>query len=298
VPSKSSAKHARPRSDKARPAGAGRPLWSGTLSLGLVSVPVDVYAATRAGGVALRLLAPDGVPIARRFFCPEDDEEVPSEHLVRGYEHTRGQYVVVSDEELEGLAPDKSRDIDLRSFVPLAELDPIYFERAFFLLPTGTSNKAYPLLASVMESGGRAGIATFVMRDREYLVAIIAQDGLLLAQALRFPDQVRSTDALELPAAQRLPASKVEPFVAAIRKHARAEVDLERLHNENADALRKLAEKKARNAKNVVRAEVAEDAANDAELIDLMDVLQRSLQGKAGATKLKGTLQPRRAKSR
>jgi DNA end-binding protein Ku len=304
VPSKSSSQrsrrsssHASDRSGKERPSGLGRPQWSGTLSFGLVSIPVELYSGTRSGGVALRLLAPDGVPISRRFYCPEHDEPVESDHLVRGYEHTRGQYVVITDEELEGLAPDKSRDIDLRSFAPLAELDPVYFDRSFYLLPAGTSSKAYQLLASVMEDSERAGIATFVMRDREYLVAILAREGLLIAQTLRFPDQVRSTDALDLPASQRVPANVVEAFSKVIRKHSRDELDLERVHNEGADALRKLAEKKARNSKNVVRAKADEDVATDAEIIDLMDVLQRSLKDKEGATKLKGTLKPSRRKS-
>jgi DNA end-binding protein Ku len=303
VPSKSSSQRPRrssqqpARASNDRPGGLGRPQWSGTLSFGLVSIPVELYSGTRAGGVSLRLLAPDGVPLSRRFYCPEHDEPVDNDQLVRGYEHARGEYVVITDEELEGLAPDKSRDIDLRSFAPLAALDPVYFDRSFFLLPAGTSSKAYQLLTSVMEDSERAGIATFVMRDREYLVAILAQDGLLIAQTLRFPDQVRSTDALDLPSAQRLPASAVEGFTKAIRKHARDELDLQRVHNEGADALRKLAEKKARNAKNVVRAKADEDVATDAEIIDLMDVLQRSLKGKEGATTLKGTLKPSRRKS-
>ena len=274
----------------------GRPQWSGTLSFGLVSIPVELYSGTRTGGVALRLLAPDGVPLARRFFCSEDGEPVSSEHLVRGYQHARGEYVVISDEELEGLAPDKSRDIDLRAFAPLAELDPVHFERSFFLLPSGTSSKAYQLLAQVMESSERCGIATFVMRDREYLVAIIAQDGVLVAQALRFPDQVRSSDALDLPAAGRVPASAVDSFAKVIRKQAREELDLSRLHNEGADALRELAEQKARDKSNLVQVEPEPDAASDAEIIDLMDVLQRSLRGKDGASKLKGSVKSARAK--
>jgi DNA end-binding protein Ku len=306
VPSKSSASSSRGgrRSSqhapaKERPKGLGRPQWSGTLSFGLVSIPVELYSGTRSGGVSLRLLAPDGVPLSRRFFCPEHDEPVDNDKLVRGYEHARGEYVVVTDEELEGLAPDKSRDIDLRSFAPVSELDPVYFDRSFFLLPAGTSSKAYQLLASVMEDSERAGIATFVMRDKEYLVAILAQDGLLIAQTLRFPDQVRSTDALDLPEAKRVPASAVEAFTKVIRKHARDEVDLERLHNDGADALRKLAEKKAKTKKNVVHAKTDEDTATDAEIIDLMDILQRSLQDKdkQGATKLKGTLTQSRRKS-
>jgi DNA end-binding protein Ku len=276
VPRRRSSSQRRGRSSASeRPEGA-RPQWSGTLSFGLVSIPVDLYPATRSGGVALRLLAADGTPLARRFYCPEDGKPVPYEHLVRGYEHAKGKHVVVTDEELEALAPEKSRDIDLRSFVARASLDPVYFERAFHLWPSGSSTKAYHLLADVLERTGRAGIGTFVMREREYPVAILAVDGLLRAQTLRFADEIRSTDALGLPRSGRVPSAEVERFAKAIRKEARAGFDPEKLHNEGADALRKLAQQKARSKSNLVQAP-DEEAAGDAEVIDLMAVLQRSL---------------------
>ena len=279
MPSRRSSNRGRARRREAsdqRPEGA-RPLWSGTLSFGLVSIPVDLYAATRSGGVALRMLAPDGTPLARRFFCPEDGAPVPYEDLVRGYEYAKGKHVVVSDEELEALAPEKSRDIDLRFFVERASLDPVYFERVFHLWPGGSSTKAYHLLADVLERTGRAGIGTFVMREREYPVAILAQDGLLRAQTLRFADEIRSIDALALPRSQRLSAAEIERFAKAIRKEARAEFEPERLHNEGADALRKLAQQKARTKSNLVHAPDEDVAQGEAEVVDLMAVLQRSL---------------------
>jgi DNA end-binding protein Ku len=264
------------------------------LSFGLVSIPVDLYPGTRTGGVALRLLADDGAPLARRFYCPDDGEAVPSEHLVRGYEYSPGQYVVVTDEELEALQPEKSRDIDLRLFVAKDELDPAHFERAFFLAPGGDSTKAYRLLSSVMEQQELAGIATFVMREHEYLVAILADSGLLRAQVLRFAGEVRATKELALPHDKRVSAGDVERFSKAIRKNARADFDLQSLHDEGADAIRKLAEKKARDKKQLVQSPIAEDAHADAEIVDLMEVLQRSLAGskqQAGSSKrsLKGS---------
>jgi DNA end-binding protein Ku len=295
VPSRrSSGRRSRARREPAseRPEGV-RPQWSGTLSFGLVSIPVDLYGATRGGGVALRMLAPDGTPLARRFYCPDDGEPVPYEHLVRGFEHAKGQHVVVTDEELEALAPEKSRDIDLRSFVERSALDPVYFERSFFLFPGGTSSKAYHLLAQVMESKGRAGIGSFVMRDREYVVAILADGGLLRAQTLRFSDQIRSIEGLKLPRA-RVKSADVERFAKAIRKHARDALDLEQLHDESADALRKLAQTKARSERNVVHADVGEDAQSQAEIVDLMAVLQRSLGERGGRAKRKRAATPRR----
>jgi DNA end-binding protein Ku len=259
-----------------------RPFWSGTLSFGLVSVPVDVYAGTRAGGVSLRMIAPDGTPLSRRYYCPEDDVEVPNEELTRGYEIAKDEYVTVTDEELAALEPEKSRDIDLRLFVPSSAIDPVYFERSFFLAPAGDSTKAYRLLAEVMQRSDRVGIATFVMREKEYLVAIAAHDGLLRAEALRFHEEVRSIEGVGLPKPPELAPDAVKRFESLIEKHASKAFDPSALHDEAAEALRKLAADKQRRKRDVVKSEAAEPAAEArADVIDLMEILKRSLQGEA-----------------
>lgn len=257
------------------------PQWSGSLSFGLVSIPVQLYSATRTARVSLRMLAPDGAPVVRRFFCPEDGEQVGQEDLARGFEYKPGKYVQVTDEELEALEPDKSRDIDLRLFVPVSALDPVYFERMYFLTPSGDSNKAYQLLVSVMERTGRAGIATFVMHDREYLVAIIAQHGLLCAEVLRFHTELRDPDALPLGKAK--PDSKlVKQFEELLGKHDRDKWDPESTHNERAEALRDLAAKKAKKGKDVIEVAPAgeedEDVSGETQTVDLMKLLKQSLQ--------------------
>jgi DNA end-binding protein Ku len=244
-----------------------------------VSVPVDLYAATRASHIGLRMLGPDGTPLARRFFCPEEDKELSSDELVRGYEYKPGKYVTVTDEELESLEPKKSRDIDLQHFVAAESIHPIYFERSFFLMPSGDSGKAYQLLASVMERSKRAGIATFVLRDREYLVAIFARDGVLTAEALRFPDEVRDADALGVSRKAKPAPAAVKTFAALIEKHAGDKFDPNKLHNEHNEALRELAAKKAKRKQDVVQtgAEVASDD-GDAETVDLMRLLKQSMK--------------------
>lgn len=279
-PSKSRARSKSRESKENGEQGRLRPVWSGTLTFGLVSIPVDLYPATRAARVALRMLAPDGSPVARRFHNPDDDSEVPSDDLVRGYEYQKGKYVEVTDEELEALEPDKSRDIDLRLFIDADTLDPMYFERTFFLVPSGDSNKAYHLLTRVMEREHRAGIATFVMRDHEYLVAILAQDGLLLAEGLRFHDAVRDASRLELPKKPRVDAKLVKQFETAIGRHAHDRFDPESIHNEHNEALRKLAEQKARKHADIVESNAAggdEDDDGEAQTVDLMRLLKESL---------------------
>ncbi|MGH7471964.1 MAG: Ku protein, partial [Longimicrobiales bacterium] len=140
-----------------------RAIWSGTITFGLVSVPVHLFPASRSAPMGLRMVDADGTPLQRRYVCPEHDQEVEWDDLVRGYEIADHQFVVVTDDELEALEPKRSREIDLRQFVPLEQLDPRFFERGYYLVPADESTKAYQLLASIMEKSGRAGIATFVM---------------------------------------------------------------------------------------------------------------------------------------
>lgn len=274
-----SGKRKRARRSEAAEERAGlHPQWSGSLSFGLVSIPVQLYSATRNARVSLRMLAPDGSPVVRRYFCPEHDEQLEQDDLARGYEYKPGKYVQVSDEELEALEPDKSRDIDLRLFVPADAIDPVYFERMYFLTPSGDSNKAYHLLMSVMERTKRAGIATFVMHDREYLVAIFAQHGLLCAEVLRFHSELR--DPSQLAIAKKPDAKLVKQFEALLSKHAHDKFAPESLHNQRNEAMRELAAKKAKKGKDVVEVSANVDLTEEGEpeSVDLMKLLKQSLQ--------------------
>lgn len=268
-----------------------RSVWSGTISFGLVSIPVTLFPANRSTGVSLRMLDSDGTPLSRRYYDPETDEEVPRDEIVRGYEIEKDEYVVVTDEELNAVEPEKSRDIDLRRFVEVDELDPFYFERAYFLAPDGNSTKAYRLLAAIMEESGRAGIATFVMRTREYLVAILAENGILRAETLRFHDEIRDASAIDLPEKPAVPASRKKSMRSAIKALTEDELDLTELEDHYSRRLRELAESK-RDEGRVRKAPVAarDEDDEDADVIDLMEVLKRSLQGGAASART-----PRRA---
>jgi DNA end-binding protein Ku len=252
-----------------------RSFWSGTLSFGLVSIPVDLLPAHRSAEGSLRMLDRDGTPLVRRYFCPSEEKQLESEELVHGYELGSGKVVVVTDEELEALAPKKSREIDLRRFVDRDSIDPLYFERSYFLVPGADSSKAYRLLCEVMERSGRAGIATFVMREKEYLIAIFAEGGLLRAETLRFADEVRSSADVGLP-------KRVTPDPRTLDKVRRAVAGLEqrkfsaRELSDPHEPLRKLAQQKYRSKRDVVRAGESQAEAGG-EIIDLMEVLRRSL---------------------
>jgi DNA end-binding protein Ku len=253
----------------------GRPFWSGLLSFGLVSIPVDLLPAHHSTGGAMHMIDEDGTRLSRRYYCPVDGQEIDADHLVKGYELDDGKVVVATDEELEALAPKKSREIDLRLFVDREGIDPLYFERSYFLAPGEGAGKAYRLLVTVMQDSRRAGIATFVMRDKEYLVAIFAEAGLLRAETLRFHDEVRSTRGLGLAKPSRVDdvtAKRVRQTVARLMQDTWDPSELSDPH----DALRQLAERKYKQGKDVVKGERT-PGREGADVIDLMAMLKQSL---------------------
>src|SRR3989442_10822373 len=140
--------------------------------------------------------------------------------MVRGFEYEKGKYVIVTDEELERLAPEQSRDIDLRKFVDLESIPPLYFDRSYFLAPSEGSEKAYKLLAETMKKEALAGVATFVMRGKEYLVAIFPENGILRAETMRFADEIRSPKEIDLPEKKKVPAATVQKIEKFIEKHS------------------------------------------------------------------------------
>ena len=279
-----------------------RAFWSGTITFGLVSIPVNLFSGARSHGVALRMLSEDGTPLSRRFFCPKHEKEVDGDEIVRGYEIKDDKFIVVTDDELEALEPEKSRDIDLRRFVDADEIDPVYFERPYFLTPAGETTKAYRLLAASLEENNRAGIATFVMRGKEYLVAITAENGILRADTLRFADELRGPEAVGLPKKRpKAKAADVTKMKKLIKTHSSAKIAESELEDEYADKLLKLVKKKERKDEDVYELpeDVAEDEAPDPDVIDLVEVLKRSLRsGDAAPRKRAKKAAPRKRTTR
>ena len=260
---------------------AARPFWSGTLTFGLVSVPVDLYPGNRTNRAPLRMLGPEGEPLARRYYSQKSGHDLDQEEMVRGYEIEKDKYVIVTDEELERLAPEQSRDIGLRRFVDLQSISPLYFDRSYFLAPAEGSEKAYKLLAETMEKSHLAGIATFVMRGKEYLVAIFPENGILRAETMRFADELRSPKDVGLPEKKKLPAATVRKFEKIIAKNSAKHLSPESLKDEKTAQLLKLVEKKRKQHKDVV--EVEEPGRDEGKVVDLMEVLKKSLARKRKA---------------
>ncbi|HEX7151689.1 MAG TPA: Ku protein [Thermoanaerobaculia bacterium] len=256
-----------------------RSFWSGTITFGLVTVPVNLFPATAPRQVAFKMLGPEDAPVRRRYVCSKDGEPLEADDIVRGYEIEKGKFVVVSDDELEAIEPRKSREIDLRIFVDRTELDPMYFVRAYFLTPAGGSNKAYRLLAEVMEKSGRAGIATFVMRAKEYLIAILAENGILRAETLRFHDELRKPEDVGLPDKARPKSADVTKFEKLIASHS-GKADFTEMLDDYAKRVEKLVKEKQKKNEGIVRApELSREDAEEGggEVIDLLEVLRRSM---------------------
>jgi DNA end-binding protein Ku len=283
--------------DFEQPSGL-RPFWSGTITFGLVSVPVALYAATRPRGVALKMIGPDEAPVRRQYVCSKDETPLDADDIVRGYEIEKGKFVVVTDEELEAVEPRKSREIDLRLFVDRDEIDPMYYDRAYFLVPASGTNKAYRLLAEVMEKKNQAGIATFVMRAKEYFVAILAENGILRAETLRFADELRTPEDVGLPDVMKAPPAEVKKFETQIAKHAK-KLDMHEFLDDYTERLEKLVARKERKKEDVVRApEELREEEEGGEVVDLLAVLSRSLgQGSGAKRKPAKRAAPKRASS-
>lgn len=186
-----------------------RSIWSGSVSFGLVNVPVKVVTAVKSKDVRFHMLhEADGARIENRRVCSAEGSEVPYEEIVKGYSLGGDRYVTVSKEELESLDPEASRAIEISDFVDLSEIDPLYFEHPYYLVPDKGAGKAYGLLVEAMRRTNRAAIARVVLRTKEHLVAVRALDDVLTMTTLFYHDEVVPTSELEVAEPKTAPAEK------------------------------------------------------------------------------------------
>ena len=174
-----------------------RAIWSGSISFGLVNVPVRMYSAIDEQDVRFHLLhEKDDSRIGYEKVCKEEGKPVPDDEIVKGYEFAEGEYVYVTDEDLEAAAGETYRTIDIQDFVDVEEVDPIYFERSSYLGPSEGGEKTYALLVQAMEDSGLVGIATYVMRDKQQLGCLRVRDGVIVLEKMFFADEIRPTDEI------------------------------------------------------------------------------------------------------
>jgi len=255
-------------------------LGSGTISFGLVSIPVKLYTAASSGGVSFNLLhAKCGSRIKQQTFCPVCNEVVERSALVKGYEFQKDQYVRFTDEELKALEGEASKVIDIAEFVPLASVDPIYFEKTYYLGPDKGGEKPYRLLADAMAKSDKVALATFVMRGKESLVLVRpAQDGLML-HTMYFADEVRDFGEIEKGKSVKLREGELGLAERLIGELSHDEFKPEQYQDAYRGRVLDLASSKVEGKEITAAAPEAQRA----QVIDLMDALKQSLARKAGA---------------
>jgi len=282
-----------------------RAIWSGTISFGLLNVPVRMFSAVARRNIALReIRESDSAKIKHRRVAEGTDEEVPYENIIKAYELSPGQYVPLGKDDLAALAPEKTRAIDVQDFVDIEEIDPMYFDSPYYLGPADGAEKAYSLLASAMESSGKAAIARFVFRNKEHLSAIRASDGVLTLTTMRFHDEVVPPTELDdaLPDKQPKVAKKERQMAEQLIDSLSTEFEPNSYRDEYREQLLSLIEQKAE-GKEIVAPEAEEPKATKAP--DLMAALEESIaavkdKGSSGkkASKPKGKAAKGKAKSK
>ena len=253
-----------------------RAIWNGFISFGLVTIPVSVGLAQQRSDVSFRTLSRStNKPVKQKRWDPERDVEVGTEDTVKGWEFSKGQYVPVEEGELERFAARQEKTIRILQFVDAAEVDPVYFERAYWLDPQERAERPYLLLTRAMEQSGRAAVGRFVLSTKEHLVLLRATDGMLALQTLYYPEDVRVRDKKEI--IERLEGVEVSPEELAMAEQLVAGLAKpfapEEYPNETRAALVEFLEAKAAGR------EVAapEEAPAPAPVIDLMAALKASL---------------------
>jgi DNA end-binding protein Ku len=251
-------------------------MWSGAISFGLVNVPVKLYSAVSKKTVRFHQLNGEtGNRIQQKRMDPETGEEVAYEKIVKGFELTKDRYVVITPDEMETLDPEKSRTIDIEDFVDLEEIDPIYYDHPYYLVPDKGAAKAYGLLLGAMERAGKVAIAKVVLRSKEQLVAIRPSNDILMMETMIFHDEVVSHEDLDdLPDAKELKASDRELKMAEqLIESLSTGFEPEKYSDEYREKVLALIEKKAQGEEIAVQPE----APQPAKVPDLMAALEASL---------------------
>ena len=257
-----------------------RPIWKGAISFGMVTIPVRLYTATDEKDVRFRLLhRDDHAPIAEKRFCTAEDREVGWDELVRGFEIRKGEFVVIDPKELEEVKPESANTIDIGDFVDLEEIDPIYFEKSYFLEPDDVGAKPFSLLKRALEETGRIAVARVTIRSKERLATIRAYDGTLVLETMYWPDEIRSTRGLDLPDAGESKVSPKELSMArALVDNLSAKFRPEEYTDRYRIALQELIERKMagerRNAKR---------RRPEPKIVDLMEALEASVRASRSA---------------
>lgn len=262
-----------------------RAIWSGSISFGLVNIPIKLYAAVSRKNVSFNQLdSRTGSRIKYKKVSAADGDEVPAEAIVKGYELASGAYVTVGDDELAALDPEASRSIDIEEFVDLADIDPIFYDSAYYVAPDKATAKPYALLTQAMEEAGKVGVARFVMRSKQYLCAIRPKDGALVLSTMVYADEVNDpAEIAEIADLEEVKLTKKEldmarQLIASLSDH----FDVDRFEDTYRNRVLDLIERKAAGETEIV---APPEPMSDDKVVDLMAALEASVKEAKAARK-------------
>ena len=258
-----------------------RAIWTGAINFGLVHIPVSLWKATRPQDVHFRMLhAKDHAPLEQKRYCSIEQIEVPNDEIVKGYELSSGEYVVVDPDELEALEPENAHSIDIADFVELADIDPIYYETAYYMSPGKGAAKPYSLLVAAMAQSGKAAIARFIMRTKEHLVIMRPVDNAITLSTLYYADEVMTLDEVPgIPKSAQPSKQELNMAIRLVDSMTKA-FEPENYEDNHRERIMEMLEEKAKGKK----ISAPDKQAEPAKIIDLVSALQASL-GEASTPK-------------
>src|SRR3954465_2626707 len=256
-----------------------RSIWTGAINFGMVTIPVKLYSATEQKDVRFHLVhIRDGARIVEKRFCSEEDKEVSWDEIGKGYEVRKGEYVVMEREEVEDAAPETTKTIDIGDFVEIEEIDPIYFEKSYFLEPTDIGVKPFNLLRRALEETGRVAVAKVAIRTKERLATLRVYESTMVLETMYWPDEIRSVDELDLPSGkQAAPQPREVDMARTLIESLASHFEPDHYKDEFRGALLDLIERKMKGEQRSTKRRKPE-----AKVVDLMEALQASLEGAKG----------------
>jgi len=253
-----------------------RAMWSGSISFGLVNIPVKLFSGSESNSLDLDMLRKsDLCPIRYLRVCKTDSKEVPYEEIVKGYEYTDGEYIVLTDKDFENASLEKTHTIDILDFVDEAEIDTRYFEKPYYLEPDKSGVKAYALLREALKRSGKVGIANYVLRNRGSIGVLKPLDDVLVLNQMRYSEEVRSAADLKLPGSESLREQEIALALSLIDQLT-AKFDPAKYHDQYTEDLKRMIEEKAQGNKPAPHGK----APQPTEVADMMALLKESLKQK------------------
>lgn len=263
-----------------------RSIWKGAVSFGLVHIPVSVVSATRQSGIDFDWLDERSLdPVGYKRINKTTGKEVPSEHIVKGVEHGKGKYVVLSEDEIHNALPEATRTIDILTFVEAREISILHFEKPYYLAPDKNGEKVYALLRDTLSAAGKVGVANLVMHSKQHLAVIMPLGDALVLNTLRWADEVRSAEDVGLEGLDAKVTKKEVDMAQRLVDEMTEQWDPEQYHDTFKDNVMALVERKLKDGKLEAVAEEPETEDSGADVIDLTELLRRSLGGKQDKAK-------------